>query len=337
MTYYDQTFEPYKIVDGKCVVADEAEWENLRQIDLVECLNPDGGHRWDCEGRGEDFCPDCGWPEADTVRPIVKVPDIFEDVEGPVVDRDGKTPYVSLVRGDATEMRAPIGCRDIVNRLFQVIDSTPHVDYLIVTQRPELVREKWQRLTTGSGHNPSPHEFHRANVTLATYVETQNDIERLVPELLKCHDICKGLEVICNPREELDFRKFFSGLECDFCGPVVSRTEFDGQCNVTVCPSCFTCFDDAGSTVTGTEAVISRIIVEGNEHPIHPQWLRSLRDQCKDVVPFNFAGWGRWLPRGQGKSPKDRAPFLARQGSFDVGPERSGRLLDGQEHNGRIK
>ena len=78
------------------------------------------------------------------------------------------------------------------------------------------------------------------------------------------------------------------------------------------------------------------IIAEGNEHPIHPQWLRSLRDQCKDVVPFNFAGWGRWAP------VYDPGDFLGaalndeHAGHQDTGKERSGRLLDGQEHNGRL-
>ena len=102
----------------------------------------------------------------------------------------------------------------------------------------------------------------RPNVILATYVETQADIERLVPELLKCRDLCKGLEVICNPKERLHVE------------PYLTRSY------------------EPTEDYTGLQG-IDRIIVEGNEHPIHPDHVRSLRDQCLDAnVPFNFAGWG---------------------------------------------
>jgi protein gp37 len=31
--------------------------------------------------------------------------------------------------------------------------------------------------------------------------------------------------------------------------------------------------------------------------PMHPEWVRSLRDQCATAgVPFFFKQWGEWLP-----------------------------------------
>ncbi len=34
-----------------------------------------------------------------------------------------------------------------------------------------------------------------------------------------------------------------------------------------------------------------------NARPMHPEWVRSLRDQCAAaVVPFFFKQWGEWLP-----------------------------------------
>jgi len=31
--------------------------------------------------------------------------------------------------------------------------------------------------------------------------------------------------------------------------------------------------------------------------PMHPDWVRSLRDQCADAeVPFHFKQWGEWAP-----------------------------------------
>lgn len=34
--------------------------------------------------------------------------------------------------------------------------------------------------------------------------------------------------------------------------------------------------------------------------PMHPEWVRCLRDQCQDAgVPFFFKQWGEWFPRDQ--------------------------------------
>ena len=91
-----------------------------------------------------------------------------------------------------------------------------------------------------------------------------------------------------------------------------------------------------------SESGISLIIAEGNEHPIHPDWLRSLRDQCLAAnVEFNFASHGQWLHMSQFPTGTNDLVGIETTGpmhSFHakVGRERSGRLLDGQEHNGRI-
>lgn len=71
--------------------------------------------------------------------------------------------------------------------------------------------------------------------------------------------------------------------------------------------------------------------------PMHPDWARSLRDQCTlDRVPFFFKQWGDWEPRRGFACPDD----LPREGwhHFDpecsmrrVGKKRAGRLLDGRE------
>ena len=78
-SYYDEEFRPWEIVDGRAVVADEAEWQKL--VDLGKCTACKTFE--DCEAYGGD-CPK-------SPRPIVKVTtDIFEDVKGPIVDTNGK-------------------------------------------------------------------------------------------------------------------------------------------------------------------------------------------------------------------------------------------------------
>lgn len=89
-----------------------------------------------------------------------------------------------------------------------------------------------------------------------------------------------------------------------------------------------------------------------NARPMHPDWVRSLRDQCQDDgVPFMFKQWGGWLPAKEGRSItghvlvlEGAAPFTKNPEwhGFDdgqqvarVGKKAAGRLLDGVEHNGR--
>jgi protein gp37 len=110
---------------------------------------------------------------------------------------------------------------------------------------------------------------------------------------------------------------------------------------------------------------IGWVIVGGESgpgaRPMHPDWARSLRDQCVAAgVPFFFKQWGGWAPEGQhlrylmdvvgGRgSHESRAMFpdghhlpdLTGRGHdghgavriFRVGKKAAGRLLDGREWN----
>jgi hypothetical protein len=101
--------------------------------------------------------------------------------------------------------------------------------------------------------------------------------------------------------------------------------------------------------------------------PMHPQWARSLRDQCASAgVPFLFKQWGEWAPQigavdgwtiddspeiskfdhlewEDGKWGEVFRPMWCdfQDGNYDedhtvsrIGKKRAGRLLDGVEHNG---
>jgi protein gp37 len=63
--------------------------------------------------------------------------------------------------------------------------------------------------------------------------------------------------------------------------------------------------------------------------PMHPDWARSLRDQCAAAgVAFHFKQWGEhtWVESAEG-DPATLTPYRA-------GKKAAGRLLDGIEHNG---
>jgi protein gp37 len=107
--------------------------------------------------------------------------------------------------------------------------------------------------------------------------------------------------------------------------------------------------------------VLDWIIVGGesgpNARPMHPDWARSIRDQCEAAgVAFFFKQWGNWLPRDVVNVSRDHAIFrgdefrVERDWSraryaISLGEvvcerqrkDEAGRLLDGKEHNAMPK
>lgn len=71
--------------------------------------------------------------------------------------------------------------------------------------------------------------------------------------------------------------------------------------------------------------------------PMHPDWARSLRDQCKEgEVPFFFKQWGEWLHIDEfyNRTPNYCIPKERMLTKFiKVKKKIAGRLLDGKEHN----
>lgn len=95
-----------------------------------------------------------------------------------------------------------------------------------------------------------------------------------------------------------------------------------------------------------------------NARPMHPDWARSIRDQCTAAsVPFFFKQWGEWAPGVNSPGPQTRTERIAHfwDGQWDYGAitktsgqelhhddepdvyrfgkRASGRLLDGREWN----
>ena len=73
--------------------------------------------------------------------------------------------------------------------------------------------------------------------------------------------------------------------------------------------------------------------------PMHPDWVRSLRDQCQEAgVPFFFKSWGDWLPechmtketRFNAKEVLHWPPRYTGVKTYRVGKKAAGRVLDGR-------
>ena len=65
--------------------------------------------------------------------------------------------------------------------------------------------------------------------------------------------------------------------------------------------------------------------------PMHPDWARSIRDQCVAAgVAFHFKQWGNWSPMPHADSTGKMHFWPNGGASQDVGKRAAGRLLDGR-------
>lgn len=101
--------------------------------------------------------------------------------------------------------------------------------------------------------------------------------------------------------------------------------------------------DHHGGSLGAVGRRLDLVIVSGevgpDARPLHPDWVRAIRDQCVAAdVPFWFAGWGEWLPYTMGEAYMDSfdecqvlTPGEHGWPVYRVGADRSGRTLDGRE------
>lgn len=154
------------------------------------------------------------------------------------------------------------------NDLWKLIAATPHLDWLLLTKRPQnifkMLPDRWH-----GGWN---------NVWLGTTVENQQEANRRIPKLLSVPAKIRFLS--CEPVLEpvdLGFVKDRNGW----------RDVLHGWRN---CDAYVGADDSVNWVICGGES-------GPNARPMHPDWARDLRDQCAAAgVPFLFKQWGEWAP-----------------------------------------
>jgi len=188
-------------------------------------------------------------------------------------------------------------------RLMELIDSTPWLDWLLLTKRPENVYPFLREELNSASFPP--------NVWLGVSVENQEQADKRIPVLMNTPAAVRFLS--CEPLlGPIDFRKVpsFNRIGLDLRGWWV---------------------------IVGGES-------GSNARPMHPDWARSIRDQCQAAgVPFFFKQWGEWAPWGlhccdflsQFNGDQARARFSEATTThyihYRVGKKAAGRLLDGRE------
>lgn len=256
--------------------------------------------------------------------------DVFEDWPGQIKDSNGEDVCVCHGCGDwvrfiqrecstkdCREERLPraLTIADVRDRLFGLIDATPHLDWLLLTKRPENIRRMLvpHLIENVPGHvrqneGDGKRIRIRPNVWLGTSISDQATADRNIPLLLKCRDLSPVLFVSAEP----------------LLGPVEIKDYTSGA---------------SIRSDNGRPLWIDWLIAGGESghhaRPMHPDWVRDLRDRCvEDEIPFLFKQWGEYGP-DQVSSVRftpvpSGIPMDEPASMFRVGKKAAGRLLDGQ-------
>lgn len=215
--------------------------------------------------------------------------------------------------------------------LLDLIRRTPHLDWLLLTKRPENWRERLlavASLETGPDVSECGLMVGRwmqgtppANIWIGTSVEDQQRADERIPHLLR-----------------IPARVRFLSME-PLLGPVDLYNHLYHESGGEYWPDGTLPADAVHYAYRDGEPLYRRgihwVIVGGESgpgaRPMHPDWARSLRDQCQEAgVPFFFKQWGEWCQGYHEAADKRRimGPGVI-MGRF--GKKSAGRLLDGRE------
>ncbi|NSY21926.1 phage Gp37/Gp68 family protein [Agrobacterium vitis] len=241
-----------------------------------------------------------------------------------------------------------------IDQVFAVMALAPHHTFQVLTKRPERMWDymrqlpkrtphisKWAAWHWGKNDPDAVYEFvvealktPPSNIWLGVSVEDQSRAEQRIPILLDTPAAVRWIsaEPLLGGLDLTDMCQgnwFFDALRGTRWHDVPEFTSRVEQ------------------FARGLDWVVAGGESGRNARPMHPDWARSLRDQCAAAgVPFLFKQWGQWAPlqANDGEWPTDRLGFcrinMDGKRSDDGWPmqkitkKAAGRLLDSVEHNG---
>lgn len=188
--------------------------------------------------------------------------------------------------------------------LMKLIEQTTWLDWLLLTKRPENVVRQIELAQDQAGAGIDAWGWLlRTGVWIGTSVEDQKTANERIPRLLAIPAAVRFLSV----------------------EPLLGSVDFM-QVLTPASPD----------ALRG----IQWVIVGGESgqaaRPMHPDWVRSIRDRCQAAgIPFFFKQWGEWWPHEQGQWIP--SPLINHDVPDDefykVGKHAAGRLLDGRVWN----
>lgn len=203
---------------------------------------------------------------------------------------------------------------DQIDDVMQVISSTSRHKYMILTKRPERMSEYMK-----SYYSSNVELLY--NLALGVSIEDQQTARERIPPLFK------------TPA----YRRFVS------FEPALDMVSFRWMAGLY--PKPYTGQNPNGITNQYEALKNIDLIIMGGENgpkarPMHPDWARSVRDQCAEAnVPFNFKQLGLWIwMQAYNEVGNLLIESTSKDGFFEKLPKgcKQDRLLDGVEHNGEI-
>jgi protein gp37 len=244
---------------------------------------------------------------------------------------------------NATQWTLPISDRSNRWHTYQILTKRPDrlADYMlsrarkydlgmhpIFTVRGETMRGHGNELMNAAAILQWP----PANVWIGTSCEDQATADKRIPHLLRCPAAVRFLS--CEPLlGPLDLNRIPRKITAT--SSVIGSVLIDGPTSGRFSPIL------AGSGERPLDWIIAGGESGPGARPMHPDWARSLRDQCQAAgVPFFFKQWGEWLPACQihmPPNPHNRSICIEHDGGavhcYRVGKRAAGRQLDGREWN----
>lgn len=246
-----------------------------------------------------------------------------------------------------------------LDQIFAVMAQCPQHVFQVLTKRPARMRaymkslpERRAMLDCDAGLDWAPWPL--PNVWLGVSVEDQARADARIPDLLATPAAVRWIsaEPLLGP-VDLTNLQFDKACDCTDDGPTFNAL------NASVyCRGCC----EGPEPMTG--GLIDWVVVGGESgrgaRPMHPDWVRGLRDQCAaSDTPFLFKQWGAWaeVPDEIGDSDvaeglfdPDRHALIAPDGRVSatpasmpldtpcrlierLGKKTAGRTLDGVTHD----
>lgn len=267
---------------------------------------------------------------------------------------------------------------EIRDQIFAIMALCPQHTFQILTKRPDIMRKYITSMNTqniisiarefdseksawlNADYNIAKIQiFPLPNVWLGTSVENQKYANERIPDLLatpaavrflSCEPLLGPINLNAIPAPDL--------IDGDTYDEGWTYNALDADDYYT---QCYT--DNFGTSWTISRHMpvrtnkIDWVIVGGESgkgaRPMHPDWVRSIRDQCAETnTLFNFKQWGDWWPHpsfetvtirqynnsisyididngNQKKNPNRHTDQTMRK----IGKKQSGRTLDGVIHD----
>lgn len=221
---------------------------------------------------------------------------------------------------------------EYIGQVWETMGAASHHTFQILTKRPQRMLEYFEWCKDAmrragldeswKGINALP------NVWLGVSVEDQRAADERIPLLLQTPAAVRFLscEPLLGPVDlsRVEYIHAANGIGEQWRDPLNQRNRYQREW-------------------LASRAAINWVIAGGESGPgaraMHPDWARSLRDQCQAAgVPFFFKQWGEWGPYNLSRDRAEELAKLENPKSMDTpirrhGKKLAGRLLDGLEWN----